>query len=158
MNYGMTYTFLRFQFSRDKYDARVLRKMLDYGARTDVSSESKDTLFIQACAVCDLEDLKLFIEHGANIHELDKRRQTNGLYEAVWHKRPKKVIEYLIELGLDVNNTHPGSKKDWTSPIGTKEFPAQSVLDIAIEKGDREIIELLKSHGAKAAAEINGQS
>ena len=146
-------------FSRDKYDSTVLKKMLDYGAKVDVSADSEDTLFIQACAVCDVEELKLFVNHGANIKELDKRKHTNGLYDAVWHKRPKEVIEYLISLGLDVNNAKPESRVKTSSYYGTENvYPAESVLDIALEKRDPETIELLKAHGAKTAAEMTQEA
>ena len=142
-------------FSRDKYDSAVLKKMLDYGAKVDVSADSEDTLFIRACAVCDVEELKHFVNHGANIKELDKWKHTNGLYEAVWHKRPREVIEYLISLGLDVNNVKPESGAKSSSNFGMGVvYPAESVLDIALKKGDPETIELLKAHGAKTSDEM----
>lgn len=141
-------------YSPKKYDSLVLRKMLEHGAEVDVATESGDTLFVQACSICDLEDLQLLVQHGANINELDKISHTNGLFKAVWHKQTNDVIWFLISLGLDVNSIKPESKSNNGYYYETRGYPAQSVLDIAIENGNNETIELLKQHGAKTAKEI----
>lgn len=143
-------------YSHDKFDSLVLKKMLDYGAKVNVAADSGDTLFLQACAVCGVEDLDLLIKHGANINELNEMTQTNGLFDAVWHQQSNDVIEYLISIGLDVNSTKQEVRMKNGYYGQEKVYPAQSVLDIAIEKGNQETIKLLKDYGAKTAAEMEG--
>ncbi len=53
-------------------------------------------------------------------------------------------LQQEMRLGLDVNSTRPGNYS----------FPAQSVLDVAEGKGNTAIVELLRSHGAKTAKEM----
>ena len=143
-------------YIHDKFDSLILKKMLEYGAKVDVAADSGDTLFLQACAVCGVEDLEMLIEHGANIFELHERTQTNGLFDAVWHQQSNDVIKYLISIGLDVNSTKQEVRTKNGYCSQEKVYPAQSVLDIAIEKGNQETIKLLKDHGAKTAAEMEG--
>ena len=95
--------------------------------------------------------MKLVVAAGANIHEQDRYYGTNGLYEAVQHKQSYDIIEYLIQLGLDVNSVHNSFRN--TKTINPK-YPPTSVLDIAEQNGDDQIVELLKSAGALHASEI----
>ena len=135
------------------YDSRVFRRMLERGILVDAAGRSRSKLFLDACTSCPLEDLKLFLEAGCNIKELDNNFKTNGLYSAVSHKQSKEVIEYLISLGLDVNSMSPGSQL--TSNYSVRPtVPPKTVLDIAERNGDQAVISVLKKNGAKTAAEI----
>ena len=124
-----------------KYDPLVFRKMIEFGALVDVYEKTGDALFVSACAVCDINELELMIQAGANIHETD-RFNRNGLYSAINHNRSKDIVEYLLSIGLDVNNYY--QTKNYYNQI-----QVTSVLDLAQKKGDTEIIELLIQHGAK---------
>lgn len=137
-------------FSRE-FKPHILRYCIEKGAITNATGLTNDKIFIMSCRLCGLDDLRLVVSAGANIHEQDRYYGANGLYEAVKSKRSFDVVEYLVQLGLDVNSVHNpfrGSNK-----IDPK-YPAFSVLDIAEQNGDIQIIELLKSAGAMHASEI----
>ena len=128
------------------YDPAVFRRMMEFGTQVVWPGQSKSKLFLGACQYCALEELRLFVDAGGNPDERNNDG-TNGLFFAVLNKQGKDVIEYLIDLGLDVNSTRPGNYS----------FPAQSVLDIAEWKEINDVIAVLKNHGAKHAAELSGQ-
>ena len=133
-----------------KYDSNLFKRLISYGIDVDVKSKSSSKLFIDACATCTLEDLKLFVGAGGDITEIDNRYHTNGLFEAVARNRGKDVIEYLLDLGLDVNSTRTYIKSDYFNTTVVKD----SVLDIAKKSNNKEVIDLLIEHGAKCAKDL----
>lgn len=214
--HSLFYIFLN-KHSRNNYDSKIFRKLIECGAETDVSYKSSDKLFLDACRICTLEDLKFFVKSGANINEtysnsqvnglqeaissnqeieviayllelglkvqeslfllacrkctsveqldliikaganineIDKCAKTNGLFEAVGTGRDIGIIKYLIDLGLDVNNMRPERKGFSLYTLNNYCSPAKSVLDIAEMNDNKEVIHLLKNHGAKHASEL----
>lgn len=137
-----------------RYNPVVLRYFIQKGAITNAEGITDDRIFIDACEICDLPELQLVVSAGANIHEITKNysnKGTNGLYAAVACRRPYEIIQYLVELGLDVNSVSPAKPWSWGS---SKMVPATSILDVAERHSDQEIIDYLKSHGALHATEI----
>ena len=62
---------------------------------------NKQSLFNQACNSLNLELIKLLLESGININQLDENNVTL-LYSAI-EKGRLDIAEYLIDLGADVN-------------------------------------------------------
>ena len=134
------------------FNSNVLRYFIEKGATTNAENITNDKLFLGACRWCDLNDLQLVVSAGANVNEQDDDHGINGLYVAVKKKRPYEIIKYLIELGVDVNSVRKSSGNFMkSSPV----IPNTSVLDIAEQQGDSQIIELLRLEGALHASEIN---
>lgn len=143
------------------YDPLVLRKLIEYGARADVYEDTEEALFVQACRVCDVDELKLLIHAGANVNETERGNHINGLYAAISRNRPRNIIEFLINTGLDVNNcydiydykTEISLEDNGEYSVTTKKHLKQStsVLDVAQEKCDIKIVELLKENGAESS-------
>lgn len=137
-------------FERD-FKPHILRYCIQKGAITNAAGLTDDKIFIKACRWCGIDDLKLVVSAGADIHEQDRYYGTNGLYEAVANKRSYDIIEYLIHIGLDVNSVRNAFRNSKTI---NPQYPPTSVLDIAERNGDSQTIELLKSYGALHAKEI----
>lgn len=136
----------------DKYKPSVLKYFIAQGAILNAAGITEDKLFISACELCDLEELKLVVSAGADISEADKYYRTNGLYAAVRKKRPLEIIEYLVEIGVDVNCIRDAYRN--TRGVTVRSEEVTSVLDIAIQNGDAAIIEYLKGRGALFASEL----
>ena len=134
-----------------KYNPDVLRYFLQKGAITNAAGITDDKLFISACELCDLDELKLVVDAGADIEETDRYYGTNGLYAAVRKRRPIEIIQYLIELGVSVNSVRNAFRNTHGS---SNQYPPTSVLDIAEQNEDVEIVELLKKQGALNAKDI----
>lgn len=137
-------------FERD-FKPHIMRYCIEKGAITNAEGITDDKIFIKACRLCGLEDLKLVVSAGANIYEQDRYYGTNGLYEAIQNKRTYDIIEYLIQLGLNVNSVRNAFRNTKTA---NPKYPPTSVLDIAEQNGDDQIVKLLKSAGAMHANEI----
>lgn len=131
-----------------KYNPRTLRYFIERGAILNAEGITDEKLFIQACRFCELPELQLVVAAGANIFEVDKKGDTGLVAAAKW-SRPMDVIEYLVELGLDVNGT--STEVDWNH--GMKKIYV-SILDIAEEKCNENVAEYLKSKGALHYSEI----
>ena len=114
---------------------------------------TEDKLFLSACELCDISELQLVVNAGADIFETDKYYGMNGLYLAVKKNRPYEIIKYLVDMGLDVNavcdpyrNTNRGGNINSVT----------SVLDVAEEQNNCQVIEYLKSKGSSNASELFG--
>lgn len=137
--------------NRGKYKPELLKRFIEAGAKLDADGITKDKFFLEAVDLCELPELQLVVSAGANIHERTWEG-TNALFEAVQRRRSVNIINYLIELGLDVNDIRKEMTLYGTYP--QKRLPATSVLDIAIESKNVEVIELLRSKGAMLASDL----
>jgi len=133
------------------YNPTVLRYFIERGAVTNAAGLTDDRLFISACKLCDLAELKLVVSAGANINETSKYYRENGVYIAVTNKRSFEIIEYLVGIGIDVNCVRDAFR----NTKGTvKADSATSVLDIAEKQGNSQLVEFLKLHGALHACDL----
>lgn len=109
----------------------------------------------------DIPMIQMLLHHGANVNAYDIRGRAvlqksvmlcvdapNPEDEAVW----KHVIEYLLENGADVNNTHKGMSATETSPL--------LVRAVQNPKSDLQLIKLLIDKGARVdqSSSRNGRS
>lgn len=95
--------------------------------------DSLNNGLLSACQEGNLDLVKLFIEHGADVQTCDSELTFTPL---CWASRTGhyEIVKYLIEKGA---NVHLGRISEGTSP-----------LYMACQEGHRDIVELLIEHGA----------
>ena len=90
----------------------------------------------------DVRTIRLMLDHGADVNAADPFGRTPLMYVAVSDIQSVAAVKLLIERGADVNakDTHKNSGDS-----------GSTVLDIAKQTGNAEIIRLLTAAGAKAS-------
>lgn len=120
----------------------IALKLIANGARTDLQPEN-DTLLHLAAYYGSEEMVNILLTNGVDVDERDIEGDT-PLYHAVMGNHIK-IAETLIEAGADVDG------------IGSEYIGEQrsTILDIAIEYGNNEMIRLLRNSGAKTSTELD---
>lgn len=135
-----------------KYSPNILRRFIERGSVLDATGITNEKLFIQACRICGLDELRLIVSSGANIHETEQDG-TNALYAAVQCERGVDIISFLVEIGLDVNCFRKAIAR---GSVYNDVLKAESVLEVAERKGNEEIVNYLLAQGAlRSSALIN---
>jgi len=107
-----------------------------------------------ACLRGEPEIVELLIKYGADVKVKNRDGETTlmpvvrNYYMDVGKK--KAMIIFLVKKGVDVNATYSSSIEE---KYGFKPIP-ETALDMVRAKDSEEIIQLLRSHGAKTAAEL----
>lgn len=117
------------------YEETVLKKCDDCNEdeedmREDITDNSSGDIFI-AAAEGNIEAVKNYIENGAAV---DSRNEFNWtpLVFAV-DEEQEKVVEYLIEMGADVNEYQYATGIGWDT----------SIFELAMNTGNQKIIDLI---------------
>ena len=135
-----------------KYDEDVALHYLACGAITNAKGITNDAIFANACAVASIEVLDRMLHCGADINELDPNL-ASGLWNALWDKANIDKIRFLVEHGAAINYYKP-SRITYSYGRGNVKNPAKSILDIAKERCSSDVVEYLKSVGAKHGDEL----
>ncbi len=108
----------------------VAEVLIANGADINVRHDSSVNPLLTAVLQNKSEIVKLLIANGADVHVRDDRGHSNGWTPLHWAVREnqKEIVKLLLEGGADV---HARNRNDETS------------LDIAIKRGDKELIGLL---------------
>ena len=96
-NEGNTALVFAIEYGHDKN----VELLLDYGANINIKPKNK-SLFLLACRMGSLEVMKVLVEKGITITDIDENGR-NGVMKAIYHIRNLKFVEYLIKLGIDIN-------------------------------------------------------
>jgi ankyrin repeat protein len=91
--------------------------------------------------VAGIESARVLVERGADVNGYQEKRR-GPLHHAV-RLGNREVVELLLEHGADVNMTGLGYGMEGLTP-----------LEIAEERGDGPIAELLRRHGARTLREL----
>ena len=92
------------------------------------------------------EATKLLLENGADVHQLDFKKET-ALHTAAYHSYHGEGDVSVVALLVD-----HGSKINAISDLG------QTPLDLAIIAGTPEVSDLLRKHGGKRGEELKAES
>ena len=98
----------------------------------------------QIAALGDAKAVRLMLDHGADVNAFDPTGRTALMYAAVSDLLPVDCVKLLIERGADVNAIDKHQKSGDTGC---------TALDIARQKGNTPIVELLLKTGAQARPE-----
>ena len=131
-----------------KYDEDIALHYLSCGAIPNAKGITNDAIFANACAVANIKVLDKMLQCGADINELEPNNDS-GLWNAIWNGADIEKIRFLVENGADINHYEPSR----TTYSYTK-YPAKSILDIAEERCTKDVVEYLKSAGAKYGNEL----
>lgn len=115
----------------------VVELLLEYGADINGKSNSGITPLIWAVVSSNTEMAKLLISKGTEVNTQSKSG-TAPLH--LLRKDQTDLVQSLLDAGADIN---------------IKTNRGDTPLDIAIQKGNTDIAELLRKHGAKTGAELS---
>lgn len=135
-----------------KYDEDVALHYLSCGAIPNAKGVTNDAIFANACAVASIKVLDRMLRCGADINEIESN-YNSGLWNALWDRASIEKIRFLVKHGADINYYKP-SRTTYTYYQGNTIYPAKSILDVAEERCSSEIVEYLKSVGAKHGNEL----
>ena len=114
-------------------DAEFAKFLISKGANVDAKNQWGSTLLHYVARAGDTTFGDLLIRNGANINETTQSRWT-PLFFAIFARSEIETIEWFISKGADVN---------------AKGYSDQTPLDFAKRMNNRELVELLRKHGAK---------
>lgn len=126
----------------------IVKYLVEHGADVNLTGEDKSSALLYAN---DLIIIKYLVEHGANVNAKNKNGETVLMpivryYSQMNVSEKKQMILFLIEKSVEINAI--GRYGFFNDQTGT-------ALDEAISnKNPEEIISLLRSKGAKTAAEL----
>jgi len=121
-------------------DLYMVSMLLQNRAEVNAKNDYGFTAFMEAARACNLDVLKLLLEQGANINEQGNLGST-ALSNAVFLGQ-KGVVKFLIDNQADVNLLD-----------SCRETP----LNIAKNRKQIEIEQLLRKHGAKTYSELKAE-
>ncbi|NGQ95142.1 ankyrin repeat domain-containing protein [Brevibacillus sp. SYP-B805] len=117
----------------------AVRALLEHGADVNAVSHStiayipsNTALHAAIAGERNLEVIRLLLQHGARTDIFDSNGHT-CLHTAAFHDDNCEIIRLLIEHGVPVNAQAAGGK---------------TALALAIEKGNHNVAQLLRQHGA----------
>lgn len=116
------------------YNATVAKLLLENGADVNTRNDLGWTMLMEAADNTDTKTVKVLLVAGADVNAKDKHGYT-ALMRAVYTLYPEtEIVKLLLDTGTDVN-----AESTW----------GETALQLAKEKNIPEIIDLLKSVGAK---------
>lgn len=135
-------------------DVEVMRMILNTQQSTE---QNKINALCFATIHGNLEAIDLLIDNGVNVNSLGTNERMSPLSFAIAcpdkfgvSKNRLQVIQHLLSKGADLstkNGRNPYTNE--RDEIGTIQYSEKSPLEIAREKGDQEIIQLLESSRSK---------
>jgi ankyrin repeat protein len=148
-------------------DQSRVQDLIESGTDINAQDQSGMTPLLRAISGRQVQLAKLLVENGADISVGNRWGQAPLIY-ALWNRDPG-MVQWLLEKGADTNtkdNTPFGyTSLHWSVRMGNKELielvlgagadvnlkgsDGKTALQLAREKGETEIVELLRKHGAK---------
>ena len=128
----------------------MIKLLIERGADVNAKSKDGNTALITATSYGRIENVKLLIDKGADINAKSK----NGGTALIWAAKMGRteIIKLLLEKGADVSakmNEYMGEEGVFqTLAPKAKDKEEKTALDYAKEKGNEEIVKLLKKAGA----------
>lgn len=113
-------------------DIEIVRKLIKAGAIINIKDNTGVTPLHSAAEKGHKEVINILIDNGADVNAKDKVHGVTPLHVAIFNGR-NEVLELLILKGSDVN-------------LATK--AGETPLLLALNRGDSEVIKLLRKHGA----------
>lgn len=144
-----------------KGDIEKVKALLDKGASVEAKSRYGATPLFFACDRSNTEMVKLLLERGANPNVQDTFYKATPLGWALGKDNPD-IIRMLIEkgakekneaLGFGISGGHPAVVKAVLDKGGVEQTVLDKSLRAATNKGNKEIIDMLKGAGAKEIPE-----
>ncbi len=135
-----------------KYDEDIALHYLSCGAIPNAKGITNDGIFANACSVASIDVLDRMLRCGADINEIEPNYGP-GLWNAIWDKASIEKIRFLVEHGAAINYFKP-SRITYSFGRGNTKHPAKSILDIAEERCSSDVVDYLKSVGAKHGNEL----
>lgn len=145
-----------FLLAAETADLPYLKLLLELGADPKLTNHMHTTPLIAAAGMgvvapgeeasdlpSSLETVKFLIEQGADINEIDKRKET-VMHAAAYKSRPK-MMQLLDSLGADPQIWNQKNKSDWTPLRITRGYRPGNFRPI--EKSELALIEIMKKHG-----------
>lgn len=132
----------------------MVKYLVEHGADVNLPDSIKDTPLSYSK---DIRIIKYLISKGADVNAKNLNGETvlmpivRDYYMDTTKK--KEVLLLLFEKGVDVNATYSSSIEE---KYGFKPIP-KTALDMVRGKDSEEIIQLLRSKGAKTAAELKAE-
>jgi hypothetical protein len=134
-------------------DARLMKMLLDAGAKADSRNPDGETALMMAISGGDLSVVQMLVGAGANVNNIEEfHRQTPLMYAAAANRNAAEMVKLLLAKGADVKPRALYS--DWPSQI-TSEPRAQyrsvgglTALLYATRSGCYECVEELIAAGA----------
>ncbi|KAL1526614.1 hypothetical protein AB1Y20_015318 [Prymnesium parvum] len=136
--------------SRDG-DVDTVRQLLDYGCDPNALNDDGRTSLHVAAAVGNLTVTGLLLERGASPNARDNAGFT-AMYEAVRNNHAGVAFalhKYAGQLGLSGEEAASQLNNAEVADPNVQDMEGRTVLHAAASRGNRELIELLLSHGAK---------
>lgn len=145
-----------------KGDIEKVKALLDKGANVEAKSRYGATPLFFACDRSNTEMVKLLLERGANPNVQDTFYKATPLGWALGKDNPD-IIRMLIEKGAKEKNealnfgiggNHAAVVKAVLDKGGVEQTVLDKSLRTATNKGNKEIIDMLKGAGAKEIPEF----
>ena len=139
----------------------IVELLLDYGAKVDVANDDGDTPLLLAVQSGNKELVKTLLVHGGGLKTLNARQQS-ALIIAALANGYDSIAELLLQYGAPipwhwavnsgrtdyVNWCMKNGVNSFDIDIGMKDEARKTPLMIAIENGNKELVELLIERGA----------
>lgn len=123
----------------ERKKSETVKLLLDNGADVNIKMGMDYTALFYA--IENSEIVKILLDHDADVNVKTYNGRT-ALLLSSWFGY-YKTVEVLLQFKAEVNISDNDGK---------------TALDKAVEKNHKEIIDLLKSHGAKTAAELKAEN
>jgi uncharacterized protein len=117
----------------DKDDAFEVRRLVESGADVNAATPEGVTPLMNASGFGNKEIVQLLISKGAQVNAKTKSSYTALMSAALSGQR--EIIQILLDAGADPNIQDTVTKK--------------TAMDIAEEKGHKDIVEILRRRGGK---------
>jgi ankyrin repeat protein len=149
------------------HDARIINMLLQYGADPDKrnDNDTKSSAVFEALSCNFIDSLMSLLDFGGNINSVDGRGRS-GLTIAIERKRTE-VLELLLQSGANPSAVDSDGRTplhwatearnyeackvllEYGSPLDIADNRGQQPLHIAMRLGERNIIQLMYSHGLR---------
>ncbi len=170
-----------FKALENEFGPEVIALLLDHGADATFVTEDNTTALHYACSqdTDSLEIIKILVEHGCPV---DQKRDTDGstpLGRACLFEKDIEVLQYLIEMGADVNSIDDNGDTPLISlcyrsygaadklelllahgaTIDVRSNEGYSALGIVCKNfGDSDMVQVLVKHGLDVNGIENGNT
>ncbi|XP_008203167.1 serine/threonine-protein phosphatase 6 regulatory ankyrin repeat subunit A-like [Nasonia vitripennis] len=110
----------------------IISHLLSCGAEVNASTEEEDTPLFQAIARGSPSWLQYFLERGANLKQC--KQDYNALHYAAWMSDNKKLVELLLDAGIEVNSATEDLKQT-ALHLAASSAKNVEIVNLLIERG-----------------------